>query len=468
MTTAPLPDGFAIRLNRRVRVRDGGRTLVGGAPTRVIHLTDKARGVLTGRTLRVRDRVSALLADRLLETGMADPIAAELPDLDLGRVTVVVPVRDRPDALARLLAAVGDRHHVIVVDDASADPAANARVASGHGAEFVPLARNIGPAGARNEGLRRVRTPFVAFVDSDVVPEPEAFAILLRHFADPKVAMAAPRVLGLRMPGNDRWIRRYEDARSSLDLGVEPGIVRPRAPVSWVPSAFLLARVDALGAGFSADMRVGEDVDLVWRLAEEGWRVRYEPEAVVRHEHRVEVSDWLRRKVFYGTGAHLLAQKHGRAVAPAVLTPWSAAFALTLLAQRRWSLPVAALIFAGAAVRMSAKVKGSDDPVRLALLLTSDRAVGAVWQTTALLLRHWWPLAAVGCVFSRRLRRAVAAAAVFDSVADLRRTGAHLDPFSYALARRLDDAAYGAGVWWGAIRGRSPQALLPDLRRSRH
>ncbi|MBO4271228.1 mycofactocin biosynthesis glycosyltransferase MftF [Microbispora triticiradicis] len=459
-----LPDGFTVRLNRRVRVRDGGRTLVGGAPTRVMYLTPAAADLFDGRGLRVRDRVSALLADRLLEAGLADPVVGDLPGLDPSQVTVVVPVRDRPAALDRLLSGIGDRHRVIVVDDASAAPDAVAEVAAAHGAVLVALTENVGPAAARNAGLRRVTTPYVAFADSDVVLEPGTLPTLLRHFADPRVAVAAPRVLGLRLPGRDRWILRYEDARSSLDLGLDPGIVRPRAPVSWVPSAFLLARVDALGHGFSADMRVGEDVDLVWRLARAGWRVRYEPAATVRHEHRTVVHDWLRRKAFYGTGADLLARRHGRDVAPAVLAPWSAAFVLALLAQRRWSLPAAALIFAGTAATMSAKVRRSEHPVRLALTLTSDGAVAAVWQATALLLRHWWPLAAVGCLLSRRLRRAVAAVAVMDALTDLRRTGAHLDPVRYAVARRLDDAAYGSGLWLGALRGRSVRALLPDIR----
>ncbi len=470
-----LPVGFAVRLNRHVRVRDGGRTLVGGAPTRVLYLTERARALIVDRTVRVTGRASAVLADRLLDTGMADPIVVELPGRDLSQVTVVVPVRDRPAALDRLLACLGDQHpamtaaplalgRVIVVDDGSQDPKAVADVAAAHGAELVALAENGGPAAARNAGLRRVTTPYVAFVDSDVVLEPDALPLLLRHFADPRVAMAAPRVLGLRMPGRDRWIRRYEDARSSLDLGVEPGIVRPRAPVSWVPSACLLAQVDTLGDGFSADMRVAEDVDLVWRLADAGLRIRYEPSAVVRHEHRTDVHDWLARKAFYGTGAHLLAQRHGTNVAPVVLAPWSVGFVLALLAQRRWSLPVATLFLGVAAARIARKVEGSEQPGRLGLRLAVDGAVASVWQAAALLLRHWWPPAAVGCLFSRRLRRAMVAATVLDTVVDLRRTRAHLDPIRYALARRLDDAAYGCGVWYGAIRGRSPRALLPDVR----
>jgi mycofactocin system glycosyltransferase len=460
--------GFVVRLRRDVKVRDGGRTLVGGAPTRVVTLSAAARGLLSGRTIRVGDRASAVLADRLLESGIADPVAAELPDLDAAQVTFVVPVRDRPAALGRLLTSIGGRNRVIVVDDASHDPAAIAGVAAAHGAELVALPANVGPAAARNAGLRRVVTPFVAFTDSDIVLEPVTVPTLLRHFNDPRVAVAAPLVLALPAERLDHrpdgWVGRYEEARSSLALGPDPGIVRPRAPVSWVPSACLVARVDALGEGFSADLRVGEDVDLVWRVVKRGWRVRYEPAATVRHEHRTAIADWLGRKAYYGTGAHLLAQRHGKDVAPAVLAPWAVGFALALLAQRRWSLPVAGVIFATAAARVSVKVKSSDHPLRLALSLTAGGAGAALWQTTALLLRHWWPLTAIGCLFSARLRRAVLVAAVLDTVGDYRRTRPRLDPIRFAIARRLDDAAYGYGVWLGAVKGRSARALLPDIR----
>jgi hypothetical protein len=33
----------------------------------------------------------------------------------------------------------------------------------------------------------------------------------------------------------------------------------------------------------------------------------------------------------------------------------------------------------------------------------------------------------------------------------------------WVAARILDDAAYGAGVWWGALRYRTMTPLLPDL-----
>lgn len=387
--------------------------------------------------------------------------------MSTAQVTFVVPVRDRPLGLDRLLTSIGDGTQTIVVDDCSVDPDAIAKIATAHGADLIALSVNVGPAAARNEGLRRVATPFVAFVDSDVVLEPDALPTLLRHFGDPKVAIAGPRILGLPAAGRTTWISRYEEARSSLDLGPESSTVRPRSPVAWMPSACLVARVHALEDGFSADMRVGEDVDLVWRLADRGWRIRYEPAARVRHEHRATIGSWLARKVFYGTGAHLLAQRHGYDVAPAILSPWSAAVVIALLAQRRWSLPAAAGVSTAAAVRIATRLNRSTHPVLLSASLTAQGVVVALWQMAALLLRHWWPLTAVGCLFSTRLRRALALAGAVDTTVEYLRASVRLDPFRFAIARRLDDLAYGSGVWYGAIKGRSLRALLPDFRRSR-
>ncbi|MFJ3895276.1 mycofactocin biosynthesis glycosyltransferase MftF [Streptomyces sp. NPDC090083] len=459
-----LPVGFEVALDRYTRIVDGGRALVGGFPTRLVRLTTRAQRLLTGRTLRVRDTAGALLADRLLDLGMANPVVHSLPPPADARYTVVVPVRDRPRQLARLLGSVGGTHPVIVVDDASRHPRAVAAVAAAHGASLVPLTTNIGPAGARNAGLRLVTTPFVVFADSDIVLAPDTVPTLLRHFADPAVAMAVPRITGLPSAA-PTWIERYENARSSLDLGAHPAGVRPGSPVSWASTACVVARVDALGDGFDRLMRVGEDVDLCWRLLEQGRRVRYEPAAEAAHEHRARLGDWLLRKAVYGTGAHPLAARHPTFIAPAVFAPWSVAFVTALLAQRRWSAPVAGAVLGCVTLRIGRRLHGTRHPHRLAARLTANGALAALAQTSALLNRHWWPLTVVGCVTSCRVRRAAALAALTDIALEYRRDRAHLDAVRYGVARRLDDLAYGSGVWLSALQGRSTAALRPRVTR---
>ncbi len=359
--TNRLPDGFTVRLNRDVRAQDDGAALIGGWPSRALYLTELARSMIADGTVHVNDPRTAQFARMLMDAGMADPVLNELPDPPHAEVTVVVPVRDRPEALDRLLASIRTGVPTLVVDDGSAHPELIAAVVERRSAELVPLPVNVGPAAARNEGLRRVSTRFVAFVDSDMVLDSDTIPMLLRHFADPLVALVAPRIVGLA-EGRANWIGRYENARSSLDMGEHSSLVRPLSPLAWLPAACMVARVDALGDGFGPGMRVAEDVDLVWRLADGGWRIRYEPAVQAHHEHRASLPAWFSRKAYYGTGAHLLAQRHPLNIAPAVLPPWSVALLMALLAQRRWSVPAAALFTGLAAHSDRAQAQAQQAP----------------------------------------------------------------------------------------------------------
>ncbi len=463
-----MPAGLGLRLRPDAQVGDGGRSLSGAGADRVLYLRPAAVDLVAGLPAPVLDPAARRLARTLLDAGIAEPWWPEPPaeGQDAGEitggVTVVVPVHDRPEGLSRLLDALPPAVPVIVVDDASSDPVPVADLARRHGARLLVHAVNRGPAAARNTGLRAVRTAQVAFCDSDVVPEPGWLGRLTRHLEDPVVAAVAPRVLGLAGTPADRWVERYEQARSSLDLGPQAAQVRPRGPVSYVPSACLLARVAALGGGFDETMRAGEDVDLVWRLVGAGWRVRYEPAARVRHDHRTEVATWLRRKAFYGSSAAALARRHGPAVAPAVLSPFSAVVAVGLLAQRRWSLPVVAAAWVVATVGLSRRLRG-DRRLQAAALLSGRGLVATATQTASCLTRHHWPLALAVSVVSARARRAWLVAAVVEGLYDRRRVGSDLPPVTYVLAHRLDDLAYGAGVWTGAARARSARALLPAM-----
>lgn len=454
-----LDDGLRVRLGHDVRRYDGGRTLVGGMPVSLLYLTSSAHQQLAAGDDLVVGPSSRALVSLLLARGMADPVVEPDPSR-LEATTVVIPVRDRVEGLDRLLTSLPTSIRVVVVDDGSIDATGTAAVAVRHRATLVRRQESGGPAAARNAGLRCVSTEFVAFVDSDVDASGPWLETVLAHFDEPAVGLVAPRVLGLEDAGSG-WIARYEAVRSSLDLGPRPADVHPRGRVAYVPSACVVARVEAIGAGFDEDMPVAEDVDLIWRLVSDGWRVRYEPAASIRHDHRVDTRGWLARKFFYGTGAALLAQRHGGLVAPVVLAPWSSGVIALLVLQRRWSGVLAVAGSIAASRRLAGRLTRSDHPGRAALQMTGLGVVAALWQLASALTRHWWPLAAAGCLFSSRIRRATLLAAVAEGLADPARLGSDLDPVRFVLARRLDDLAYGSGLWWGGLRARSPRALLP-------
>jgi mycofactocin system glycosyltransferase len=248
-------------------------------------------------------------------------------------------------------------------------------------------------------------------------------------------------------------------------MGAAPARVAPLTLVAYVPSAALLARRSALGDGFDETMRVAEDVDLVWRLAGAGWRVRYEPAAQVAHDHRIEPRDWLRRRAFYGTGGALLARRHGSAVAPVLISPWSAAAWGLALTRRPLGVLAAGGVLATASSRLARRLAPRDGrpPYGLATALVVRGTVASGRTLARAVTRHHWPLALAAAVVSRRARWLVAAVAVADAVDGWWPHRAEIDLPTFAAGRRLEDLAYGAGLWLGALRARDARALLPAV-----
>ena len=175
---------------------------------------------------------------------------------------------------------------------------------------------------------------------------------------------------------------------------------------------------------------------------------------------------------------------------PVALAPWTATAVTLLGVQRRWSTAAAAGVTLMATVRLARglhdarsgrnRAGGKTDvqrqrglqadntwvpAIRLAAVLAPWGLGGALWQAAGALTRHWWPVAVVGALASRRVRRALLTAAVLEGFADwwrFREPGA-TDAVGHVVAPRRDDLAYGAGLWWGAWRHRTLAPLRPDL-----
>jgi len=415
-----------VRYRLDAGVQRFGNVVIGGSPLRLFRLTDAGRGAVD-RIAGGDDIAASTLADRLLNAGAIHPA----PPADTGPfgpadVTVVVPTLGVPAHVPK------HAGQVVVVDDGSQPPVPGAD---------VRLATNAGPGAARNAGLAEVRTPLVAFVDTDVMLPDGWLAPLLPHFADERVALVAPRVASGDGPG---LLASYEREHSPLDLGAEPARVRAGSRVSYVPAAAIVCRVAALDevGAFDPALRVGEDVDLVWRLDAAGWRCRYEPASVVYHAPRGTWRAWWRQRVGYGSSAAALARRHPGALAPLRMSGWSVA---------AWLLGVLGHPLVGGAVGVGSAAalvpKLPDVPPRVAFGLAATGNARAGEQIASTVRRVWWPLVALAALRSKAARRVLVASAL-----------AARHPI-----RLADDIAYSTGIWRGMWSERTPAPLVPDL-----
>ena len=429
---------------------------------KMLKLTPGAASLIGDGFLKVSDSKSAVVARRLLDSGVANPRPELLPSMS--DVTVIVTVRKNSPAVGRLLGTLRG-HTVIVVDDASDDPV---RLPHEHSSCRVSVIRHEisrGSAAARNTGLRAASTNFVAFLDSDVLPKNGWLELMLSHFSDPAVALVAPRMI--RMEPESTVLDRYESGRAAFDLGRREAAIRARGSVSLAPCAAVLLRREALldEGGFDEITDVAEDLDVCLRLERAGWRLRYEPAAQVAHERSESPALWIRRKFNSGVGAARLGERHPGMVSPLTVTPATAAAGLFLASLTRIGWVAALVTFVGAVARMRYVFADTDGATKVAAIYTGRGFVCGFWRMVSAMFRHYWPVTAIAMTVSPRVRRLGIALAVAEGAADyLRyRESGSLDPVRYMALKRADDIAYGAGLWAGVLGVRNAEALRPNV-----
>ena len=150
--------------------------------------------------------------------GAASAVPSVLEEPPRARFSVQLVADDWPDDLARSLAglrahAPGGTQIVIVANDPS--PEQTARLAPGTpdlaaiaGAEpeVIWTSERLGPAAARNVGLRRARGAIIVFADTSIEPVGDALGPLGAALDDPDVAVAG----AFGFVSSD--LRRFQDA----------------------------------------------------------------------------------------------------------------------------------------------------------------------------------------------------------------------------------------------------------------
>ena len=192
---------------------------------------------------------------------------------------------------------------VIVVDNGSQDQTCAVVRETRPDAQMLCNPENRGVAPARNQGIRLAQGEYVLILDDDTVVQPGALDVLIRYMEDrPKVGLCGPRLTDAdgklqlscrRFPTLiDKLARRLpsilgqETARKAEMADWDHRTIRE---VDYVIGACQVIRRRALQDVGLLDERIfygPEDVDMCLRLQQAGWRVAYNPDAVVVHEER--------------------------------------------------------------------------------------------------------------------------------------------------------------------------------------
>ena len=256
-------------------------------------------------------------------------LAPETPDSParraepVGPFSVVVCTRNRSEslerALERLVAVVGDRHELIVVDNAPSDERTAQVVA-----RFADRVRRVvepipGLARARNCGLAAAAHRFVLFTDDDIEPEPSWLDVVGATFAaHPGAVCVSGSVLPmsltttaeLRFQEFGGYVADFDETEYHLAMNPPPSELFPFHPRLLGTGANMAFRAEALhsiggfdealGAGTVA--RGGEDIDVAVRLLLAGHLIVRQPAAVVWHASLTTDAELRAQIESYGCG----------------------------------------------------------------------------------------------------------------------------------------------------------------------
>ena len=187
---------------------------------------------------------------------------------------------------------------VIVADNASTDDSLQLLRSGFPSVRVITLDRNYGFAEGYNRAISQVSTPYVLLLNSDVEVTPHYLEPLHAYLeANPGVAAVQPKLRA-------EWRRThfeyagaaggfidnlgYPFCRGRIFSNVEPdnGQYDSPAIVHWTTGAAMLARTSiykelgGLDSRFFAHM---EEIDLCWRMRNNGWLLACVPQSVVYH-----------------------------------------------------------------------------------------------------------------------------------------------------------------------------------------
>lgn len=238
-------------------------------------------------------------------------------------ISVIICTRNRAPQLRRCLqqlqALACVPAEIVVVDNAPADTSTHAVCQEFAEVVYVKEPR-AGLDFARNSGVLATRHPLIAFVDDDVVVHPWLLYRVWETFQDPAVAAMTGLVIALELQAEAQVI--FE-----RDWSFNRGYVAKRYDLNYVQQAVNQApAVWEIGAGANMAFRksvfeeVGyfdellgagaagcsDDSEMWYRILVRGHVIKYNPQAIVYHEHRKDLAA-LKSQLFYYMRGHAVA-----------------------------------------------------------------------------------------------------------------------------------------------------------------
>ncbi|MCM8784517.1 MAG: glycosyltransferase [Candidatus Omnitrophica bacterium] len=230
----------------------------------------------------------------------------------LPKVSIVIPGYNCAKTIEENLRAcfnqdyLRDLYEVIFVDDGSTDNTGD--IVRQFPVKYI-YQKNSGPAQARNKGWQEAEGEIIIFTDSDCIPDKQWIKNLVRNFNHKKIGAVggsygiknSENLLASCIHAEILWrhqkMSREVKALGSYNLAIPKKIL---LELNGFEESYLTAS--------------GEDNDLSYRLLKKGYRLIFEPNALVYHYYPERIIPYLKHQFRHGYWRVKLYRDHIRMI----------------------------------------------------------------------------------------------------------------------------------------------------------
>ncbi len=261
------------------------------------------------------------------------------------QLSVVLPTYNRKAQLMKVIEGLEkqtfakEKFEVVVVSDGSTDDTNDYLSHLSTPLNLKPVFQeNQGVAATRNRGVESASAPLILFIDDDVVPHPD---LLKQHIETHEQAGKPTKmiVIGPMLnPPNfayKPWVEWEQRMLYKQYDAMDRGDWAPTARQFYTGNCSLHREYFKQFGGFNASFKRAEDVELAYRMADDGAMFIYNNQAIGYHYASRSYESWKNTPYAYGRNDVIFNNNHGQSwLVPTIMKEYGGRNALIRFVNR--------------------------------------------------------------------------------------------------------------------------------------